>query len=111
METVSIRRIALDTDGRLRVTPVLPARAKSYEWIYRAALSVRWDEAARELYVLPVPYLTALDEYRLILRATRVEYGQNLVIGRRCAFVNISPALEAALRAVGRDPLADARGS
>ena len=111
METISIRRIALDTDGRLRVTPELPARAEGYGWIYRAALSVRWDDATRELYVLPVPYLTALDEYRLILRATREEYGQSLVIGRRCVFVNIPLELETALRAVGSDPLADTRDS
>jgi hypothetical protein len=111
METVSIRRIAVDRAGRVRVTPDLPDRAEGYEWIYRAALSVRWDDATRELYVLPVPYLTALDEYRLILRAAREEYGHNLVIASGYAFDHVTPELEAAFRGAGSDPPAKAQGS
>jgi hypothetical protein len=84
MSEVAISRIALDTAGSLRVYP-RPASV-DYEWIWRDASSVRWDEADRSLYVLPVDGFTAVDEFRQIIKAVKGEYLDSLFVDESTDF-------------------------
>lgn len=67
-DVVIIRRIALDAEGRLRV---YPSGDDDYSYIWREAMSVRWDKADRSLYVLPVKYFTLADDLNQIIKAVR----------------------------------------
>lgn len=74
---VVISRIAMDSGQRLRVYP--PSNT-DYSFIWRAALSVRWDKGDSSLYVLPVDGFSAVDDLGQIVGAVRSEYGEELVV-------------------------------
>jgi hypothetical protein len=84
MGNVSISRIALDAAGKLRVHP-RPINV-DYAFIWRDASSVRWDEADRSLYVLPVDGFTIVDELQQILKAVNGEYRDSLLIDESTIF-------------------------
>jgi hypothetical protein len=83
--SVTTKRIILDASGRLRVYPDLIPTA-NYDWIYRDASSVRWNDADRSLHVLPVDGFTPVDELNSIVSAVEREYGEHLVINAETIF-------------------------
>ena len=64
--------------GRLRVEPE-PSPDRDFEFIYRAARGVRWDEVRRALYTPAPDGCTYLDPFQHIVEATAGEYGELLV--------------------------------
>ena len=99
MGDVGISRIALDEAGRLRVYPRLNSR--DYAFIYRDASSVRWDEADRSLYVLPVDGFTVVDEHRQIIKAIKGEYGDSLFVDESTVFA-VRPEVADELREIAK---------
>lgn len=101
MSTIAIGEISLGPDGRLRVTPDVPAEGEGYEFIWRAAMSVRWDRRSRTLSVVPVPGYGPVDEFKQIASAVKSEYGDALVIDHRTIFTQVPADLEGELRRAG----------
>ena len=104
---VSIDEVFMDADapnGRLHVRPALP-RGEDYKFIYRAALSVRWHEAQRSLYVVPVKEFTTVDDFAQMFAAVRGEYGDRLAIGPRTRFTNMPAEVELSIRELNQDLL------
>jgi len=95
MPNVAVEQIRLDPNGRLRLRPASPS---TYPYIYRAALSVRWDEISSELYVLDVPGFDALAEFKQIRAAVAQEYGDQLALSPRTKYLGMSAELVAAFR-------------
>jgi hypothetical protein len=90
----AIEEIGIGPDARLYVKPC----RGNYEFIYRAAMSVRWNKERRWLYVLPVSGFSLVDDYRQILSAAWGECGARLAITAETRFVNVPLDLERALR-------------
>lgn len=79
---IPIGEIKVDDAGRLLVMPVLPRR-ENFEFIYRAAMEIRWDQSSRCL-VSPSPQQRGwsyVDWFRQTLQAVANEYGVKLQIG------------------------------
>ena len=95
MSEVLIQSCRLDPDGRLRLRPAEPS---SYNHIYRSTSSVRWDESARELYVLEVRGFDAVAEFKQIIAAVSAEYGDRLAFSPSTKYLGIQPDVAAAIQ-------------
>jgi hypothetical protein len=81
MRKVAIKEIKMSAAGSLVVVPDLRP-GEDFAFIYRAAMEVTWDEAARALSSpLPRPGgWSHVEWFRQILRAAADEYGTALLI-------------------------------
>jgi hypothetical protein len=68
MREVIIQQVRLCSSGRLRLRPT-PSRPSGYNYIWRDASSVRWDDVTGELYVHVVSESTPQDEIKLMIAA------------------------------------------
>jgi Integron Cassette Protein Hfx_Cass5 len=92
MDREAIAEIGIDDQGRLYVSP----RAQEFPYIYREAMEVDWDHAARCLYVPPAPRAQQADPlwwFQRILAAAR-EQGYELHIAQETKWQNIPQQLK-----------------
>jgi hypothetical protein len=104
MREVTLQQVSLGANGGLRLRPS-PIGPSGYKYIWRAAMSVRWDEHDAELYVEygdGVPDLTLVEDFRLIVSAVASEYADRLVLTPSTAFVGVPSELVAALHRMAR---------
>jgi hypothetical protein len=97
MRELVIQRVRLDAHRRLRLRPT-PSPPSGYNYIYRDASSVRWDDLCGELYVHDVPELSTFDEFRWIVAAVAREYSDQLILSPSTVYVDIPSDKIAALR-------------
>jgi len=95
---IAIREISLDPATGLRNVPELPS-SEDYDAIYRSAMSVRWDEDSRTLYMFPWAERTPLAAFQRIVNEVAEEYGDQLVLTADTIWRDISPEDQAAIRA------------
>jgi hypothetical protein len=93
MRAIAIQRVDLDSQNRLGVYP----SDGDYSFIWRDASSVRWDAAAKRLFVLPVDGFSNTDEFLQIIKAVKNEYGIILVMDDSTLF-DVPDALAHELR-------------
>jgi len=100
MREVVIQQVSLGANGGLRLRPS-PIGPSGYKYIWRAAMSVRWDEDDAELYVAyasGVPDITLVEDFRLIVSAVASEYGDRLVFSPSTVFAGVPSEVIALLR-------------
>jgi hypothetical protein len=97
MQEVVIQRVGLDPHRRLRLRPT-PSRPSGYNYIYRDASNVRWDDLCGELYVYDAPKFSNVDEFKQIVAAVAREYDDRLVLSSSTVYVDIPSEVIAALR-------------
>jgi hypothetical protein len=100
-ELVAILEVHYNPATGLMVIPALPEDA-NYDAVYRSATSVRWNEAARALHMIPRAdrsERSPLDAWRCICEAVASEYGDELVLTPHTVYRGLPAADEAAVRA------------
>jgi len=97
LRPIAVREISFDPAAGVRIVPELPA-AQNYDAVYRAALSVRWNSAARTLYMVPRADRTPLEAYQRIGEALASEYHDELVLTPLTVWRDLSPEDQAAIR-------------
>jgi hypothetical protein len=100
MREVVIQQVSLGANGGLRLRPC-PIGPSGYKYVWRAAMSVRWDEHEAELfvaYVGGVPDITLVEDFRLIVSAVAIEHGDRLVLSPSTTFVGVPSEVVALLR-------------
>jgi len=85
-----ITEIGLDGSGNLFV---VPANAL-FEYIYRAASSVRWDQIRGRLYVIQPHTLTEFRCFESIEQAVREEYGIFLFVDAKTIWTNVETSVQ-----------------
>jgi hypothetical protein len=100
MKEVNIQRVSLDPHRRLRVLPT-SSRPSGYDYIYRDASSVRWDDLCGELYVHDAPEFSTVDEFQQIVAAVAREYGDQLMLSSSTSYVAVPSDVITALRERG----------
>jgi len=85
MTTDKIVEIGIDEQGKVFVKP----ETKIFEFIWRDASAIRWDETKKILYSPKAGELTHYDWYREILLATKGEYGCQLILTEKTQWTNI----------------------
>jgi hypothetical protein len=98
MPRIPIREIAFDPGAGVRIAPELPPH-EDYDAVYRGAMSVRWEDGAFTLYMVPRPDRTPAEAFRRIIAEVEREYGDQLVLGPNTAWRDLSAADQAAIRA------------
>lgn len=90
MTTDNIKEIGIDNKERLFVVP----QTEQFEFIYRDASGVGWDDKGRFLYSPKPKELTYFEWYRQIILATKGEYGCELKVTNETVWTNISNELK-----------------
>jgi len=90
MTTDKIIEIGIDEKERLFVKP----QGENFEFIYRDASGVSWDNIERFLYSPKPKELTYFDWFRQILLATKGEYGCELKLTSETKWTNIPEELK-----------------
>ena len=90
MTTEKITEIGIDEKGRLYVKP----ERESFEFIYRAAAEVNWDDKNHFLYSPRPREETYFDWYMQIIMATKGEYGTQLIFTDKTKWTNIPNELK-----------------
>ncbi|HSI75523.1 hypothetical protein [Lunatibacter salilacus] len=90
MTTDNIKEIGIDEKERLFVMP----QTEQFEFIYRDASGVGWDDKGRFLYSPKLKDMTYFDCYRQILLATKGEYGCELKVRSETDWTNIPNELK-----------------
>lgn len=90
MTTDKIKEVGIDEKGRLYIRP----ETKRFEFIYRAAAEVGWDDIEHFLYSPKPREWTYFDWYRQIIMATKGEYGCQLFLTDKTQWTNISDKLK-----------------
>ncbi|MCU0345795.1 MAG: hypothetical protein MUC59_02550 [Saprospiraceae bacterium] len=85
-----ILEIGIDDKERLFVKP----QTQQFEFIYRDASGISWDNKERFLYSPKPIELTHFDWFRQILLATKGEYGCELKVTSETKWTNISEELK-----------------
>jgi hypothetical protein len=104
MREVIIQQVSLGANGGLPLRP-LSLGPSGYKDIWRAAMSVRWDEHNAELYVAyvgGVPDITLIEDFRLIVSSVAIEHGDRLVLSPSTAFVGVPSEAVVELRRMDR---------
>lgn len=91
MSEVAIDKIFLE-DGHLRIC-AKPIEFADYEFIWRDASSVRWDDATSSLYVLSSVGYEPLREFQRIRLSVLSEYGDLLEITPKTQFTGLTEEL------------------
>jgi hypothetical protein len=105
MRRVPIEEMAIDDLNTLVVRPKLGAH-EDFRCIYRAALGVRWLPETRSLAPIAGSSPTHVEWLRRILRATRDEYGCELVVSAETRWLNVPVDLRKSLEAATREAVA-----
>jgi hypothetical protein len=95
MREVAIQKIYVDPNGRVRLRPTPTV---DYSFIWRDATSVRWDSSTGELYVLEIPCLDAIAEFKKMKEAVKREYGDELILLPSTEYDNIPVDLAVAMQ-------------
>jgi hypothetical protein len=77
-----IAQVGLDQSGRIYVRP----QTETFEYIYRAAMGVRWDEKLGRLFPYEVGDWLPKQWFSRIVDAVRSEYGVELKTGPATAW-------------------------
>lgn len=96
MRKVTIAEVSLDETSRIHITPQV-SPSENYIYIWRAAMSVRWDEARRSLYAIASD-LDQLASYKQILKAVKDECGDELTLSEDTKWSNIPDALKSEIQ-------------
>jgi hypothetical protein len=90
MTTEKIIEIGIDDKGRLFVKP----QTKQFEFIYRDASGINWDNKGMVLYSPKPTEWTYFDWFRQIILATKGEYGCELKVSNETNWTNIPDELK-----------------
>lgn len=90
MEIDNIIEIKIDNQGRLVIKP----EKKEFNYIYRAAMEVNWDDKNKFLYSPKPREWGYLNWYQQILKATFSEYKCKLIITDKTSWINIPKELK-----------------
>jgi len=90
MSTDNIIEIGIDNKERIYIKP----ETEKFEFIYRAAAEVGWDDKEHFLYSPKPREWTYFDWYRQIIMATKGEYGCQLVLTDKTQWINIPDELK-----------------
>lgn len=85
-----ILEIGIDDKERLFVKP----QTEQFEFIYRDASGISWDDKEKFLYSPKQGELTYFDWFRQIILATKGEYGCELKITNETKWTNIPAELK-----------------
>ena len=99
MATTPIAFVVIDEDGRLQVYPDVPRSDAGYQYIYRDASGIRWDDENLCLYSEIPRELSHGQWFTIILDAIEREYGDDLILTRHTGWVNVSDDLRTELLA------------
>ena len=103
MPQIPIREVAFDSEAGVRITPELPPGG-DYDAVYRGAMSVRWDGDAFSLHMLPRSDRTAVEAFQRIVAEVAQEYGDQLILTPKTDWQDVTPAVQAAIRASSASP-------
>ena len=90
MTTDNIMENGIDNKERIYIKP----ETEHFEFIYRAAAEVGWDDKEHFLYSPKPKEWTYFDWYRQIIMATKDEYGCQLVLTDKTQWTNIPNELK-----------------
>ncbi len=90
MTSDQIIEIGIDDKERLFVKP----QSEQFEFIYRDASGVSWDNKGRFLYSPKPTEMTYFDWFRQIILATKGEYGCELKVTSETNWTNIPDELK-----------------
>jgi hypothetical protein len=90
MATDDIAEIRIDATERLCVVP----ESNSYQYIYRAAMEVQWDNKGQYLYSPKPREWSYAQWFQQIIAAVKQEYGCTLVITPGTRWQNIDDSLK-----------------
>jgi Integron Cassette Protein Hfx_Cass5 len=111
MNVIAITKVRIDTAGRLHVVPASNP-SKMFQFVYRAAMEVNWDEAEQGFYTPVRRELSYADWYLNVLSAVQSEMGISLKLGPATAWENVPPAVEQGIkqRAAAQGTNTESRG-
>ena len=87
-ERVAIEEVGIDAAGYLFLRPSLDPK-ENYEFIWRDASGVRWNEQLRALHAAEPSRWEHFELYKQILKAVRSEYGELLVLTPATRFTQV----------------------
>ena len=90
----NISEVGIDDKQRLYVRP----EKQTFEYIYRAAAEVGWDNKENFLFSPKPREWTYFEWYRQIIMATKGEYGCQLVLKDKTQWTNIPNELKDQIR-------------
>jgi len=90
MKSDNIIEIGIDLKERLFIKP----QTKQFDFIYRAAAEVGWDNKEKFLYSPKPREWTYLDWFRQIILVAKDEYGCQLTVTNETKWVNIPEELK-----------------
>ena len=85
MTTENIIEVGIDDKERIYIKP----EKQNFEFIWRDASGIRWDETKGILYTPKKGEWTFYNWYQQIIMATRNEYGCQLVLTDKTQWANI----------------------
>jgi len=89
---IAIAEVELSREGELRVHPNIP-EPQCYEFIWRAAMGVRWSNECRALVPYEVGEKSPTWWFFQIRDAVACEYGQTLELAGGTKWTNVPPAV------------------
>ena len=90
MTTDNIIEVGIDNKERIYIKP----ETNDFEFIWRDASEVSWDDKNKVLYSPKPKEWTYFDWYRQIILATKGEYGCQLVLTDKTQWINIPDELK-----------------
>lgn len=90
MTTDNIIEIGIDNKERIYIKP----ETKNFEFIWRDASEIGWDDMKEVLYSPKPKEWTYFDWYRQIILAAKGEYGCQLVLTEKTQWINIPDELK-----------------
>lgn len=91
-----IQRIWLDNSNILCIQP----QARTFEYIYRSAMNICWNESEHYLYHRISGSWSPVDWYRQISSAVENEYGCHLYLTERTIWDNIDESTKETIKKV-----------
>ena len=90
MTTDNIIEVGIDNKERIYIKP----ETRDFEFIWRDASEVGWDDKKKVLYSPKPKEWTYFDWYRQIIMATKGEYGCQLLLTDKTEWINIPDELK-----------------
>src|SRR5262249_36532231 len=100
MREIPINAVQIDAAGYLRVYPELPP-AEDFDFIWRSATGVRWDEAGRVLTSVDQARSEHAQWFLRILDAVRSECGCELTTSAETLWINVADNVRSAMKVGG----------
>jgi len=98
MGSIFVREIAVDQSGRLLVKPESPSA--SFQYIYRAANGLRWDDDSNAFVAAEPQRWNATELLAHLEQTLRDELGASLRLTSETSWVNLSSEQQTELRGV-----------